>query len=212
MLYITSTAAGPAFEGAGIKHGCGSIYGAIDRVAVSDKKLLVHTIGGGKAVGICGSGLIDAVASLLDIGVLDESGLLEGEEFVLSDNVSVTQKDIRALQLAKAAIAAGISCLLKSADCSEAEVVKVYLAGGFGQHLNIKSAERIGLIPSTLSDRIETIGNAAVDGAALLLMDTFLRSEIEALRLKAKHIRLDGNNEFSQRYIDGMFFEHCLDL
>lgn len=205
-LYIASTAAGPAFEGAGIRYGCGSVYGAIDSVEVFDNKLSIHTIGGGKAVGICGSGLIDAAAALLDIGALDETGFLQQEEYILADSITITRQDIRALQLAKAAVAAGISCLLVAAGCSESEVSKVHLAGGFGKHLNIRSAERIGLIPSSLADRIEVIGNAAIDGAAMLLLDTSRRSEIESLRGNAQHIRLDCNAEFSQRYVDEMFF------
>lgn len=205
-LYIASTAAGPAFEGAGVSCGCSSIPGAIDRVDIVNGKLNCHTIGGGKAVGICGSGLLDAIAAMLDAELLDETGYLEDEECPLRDGVTLVQRDIRAVQLAKAATFAGIMSLLSAAHCSAEEVNVLYLAGGFGSHLNIRSAVRIGLIPEGFANKVQVIGNAALDGAAMLLMDTTARQRIADMTRTAEHIRLDGNPEFADLYIEAMMF------
>lgn len=206
-LYIASTAAGPAFEGAGISCGCTSIPGAIERVDLVNGTLHCHTIGGGKAVGICGSGLLDAVAAALDLGLLDETGYIEDDCIDLRNGVHLVQSDIRAVQLAKAATYAGIMSLLKAAHCSPDEVSTLYLAGGFGSHLNIRSATRIGLIPRVLASRVQVIGNAALDGAAHLLMDTTLRDRIADMQRYATHIRLDGNPAFAELYIESMMFD-----
>ena len=130
QLYVASTAAGPAFEGTGISCGCGSIPGAIDRVRVEHGALHIHTIGGRKPVGLCGSGLVDAVAALLEMGIIDETGAMEDAAFLLAEGVQLTRRDVRALQLAKAAMAAGMDSLLHAAGCPAEDVAAVYLAGG----------------------------------------------------------------------------------
>lgn len=205
-LSVSSTAAGPAFEGAGISCGCGSIPGAIDRITVANGRLYPHTIGEKTPVGLCGSGLVDAVAALLATGFMDETGMMDDDEYPLADNIVITQKDIRAVQLAKAAMAAGVASLLHEAGCTEREVTCTCVAGGFGSHLHIGNASAIGLLPAGLAERVKVIGNAALDGAAMLLMDTGLRLKLDSLASVTKHVRLDGNAFFSQRYIDEMFF------
>ena len=207
-LYIASTAAGPAFEGAGISCGCASILGAIDQVNVVNGTLHCHTIGNQTAVGICGSGLLDAVAALLDTEAMDDTGYLEEESIVLAEGVILTQSDIRAVQLAKAATYAGIMSLLSAAGCETKDVKTLYIAGGFGSHLNLRSAVRIGLVPEELADRVQVIGNAALDGASMLLMDANQRQTIASFREHTVHIRLDGNPEFADLYIDAMLFEN----
>lgn len=206
VLYIASTAAGPAFEGAGISCGCASIPGAIDKVSVHDGKLVCRTIGKKTAVGICGSGLVDAVAALLITDALDETGFLEDDPVLLKDEASLTQGDIRAVQLAKAAIHAGILSLLETAGCSLDDVGTMYLAGGFGSHLNLSSASQIGLFPAELAQRVRVIGNAALDGAAMLLMDIRRRDELSQIQKQAQHVRLDGNPFFADKYINAMLF------
>lgn len=206
-LYIASTAAGPAFEGAGISCGCACIPGAIDKVQIVNGKLHCHTIGGKNAVGICGSGLLDALAAMLDAEILDGSGFLEDEPYELQNGVSLTQADIRAVQLAKAAIYGGIVSLLNAANCDMDDVESMYLAGGFGSHLNLNSAVRIGLFPTVLADRVHVIGNAALDGAAMLLLNTKLRSELADMKTHAQHVRLDGNPVFADAYINAMLFD-----
>ena len=206
ILYVTSTAAGPAFEGAGISCGCSSIPGAIDRVWSENGKLQVHTIGEAPAVGLCGSGLIDAVAQLLELEWMDETGALDEDEVELAPNVVLQQKDIRAMQLAKAAIAAGIQTLLEVSDTTCDQIETLYIAGGFGSHLNIESAVKIGLIPEELEEKVQVIGNAALAGTAQLLLDCRKLEAIRSIAAKAKHWNLGGNPKFNENYMNAMLF------
>ena len=205
-LYIASTDAGPAFEGAGISCGCSGIPGAICKAEVVDGKIIYHTIDDQKAVGICGSGLVDTVAAMLETGQLDETGLLETEAFFLRDGIALNQCDIRAVQLAKAAIYAGIEGLLAAAKCTLNDIEKMYIAGGFGSYLNLQSAVRIGLFPEKLANRMHVLGNAALDGAAMLLLNTNLRNINAFMQSKAIHVSLAGNPVFADCYIEAMLF------
>ena len=205
-LLVTSTAAGPAFEGAGISCGLGSVKGAIDRIGVEDGRMTVHTIGGARAAGVCGSGLIDAVAAALKLGAVDETGAMDGDDFPLADDVKLIPKDIRQVQLAKAAIAAGIETLIESARLTADDVTVLDIAGGFGSHMNVKSAEAIGLFPPELTPRVRVLGNAALTGAAGMLMDRGLARKANAIAALARHIDLGGNPRFNEHYADQMFF------
>ena len=206
LLHVTSTAAGPAFEGAGISCGCGSVRGAIDRVWVEDGALKAHTIGDAPAVGVCGSGLIDAVAAALALGLVDETGAMDDDELPLAEGVALQPQDIRAVQLAKAAIAAGIETLLEEAGVGEDDVRTLYIAGGFGSHLNVDSAAAIGLFPEALASRVKVLGNAALSGAAALLLDTEKHERTRAIAALARHVNLGGNPKFNEHYMDQMFF------
>jgi len=206
VLYVSSTAAGPAFEGAGISCGCGSIPGAIDRVTVQDGMLKSRTIRGERAVGLCGSGLVDAVAAMLEVGWLDETGAMDEDEIDLRDGVVLKQADIRAVQLAKSAIAAGIECLMKAAGVTHDQITRLYLAGGFGSHLNLQSAVRIGLLPQALEGRTQVIGNAALDGAVQTLMRGESLQRLRTIAARAVHVDLAGNALFNELYVDNMFF------
>ena len=208
ILSVTSTAAGPAFEGALISCGCSSIPGAIDKVWWEDNALAIHTIGDQPAVGICGSGLIDAVAVLLQQEIMDETGALE-EDVVLAPGVTLLQKDIRALQLAKAAIAAGIQTLLDSTGTTCGEIETFYLAGGFGSHLNLTNAAAIGLIPEKLVKKTKVLGNAALAGAARLLLDPAATEEIRTIAEHSRHFNLGGNPVFNHNYMEQMLFPYC---
>lgn len=205
QLYVTSTAAGPAFEGAGISCGMHSVNGAIDSVTLMGNRLLCRVIGGGEARGLCGSGLIDAVSALLETGGIDETGYMEEESIALTGGVSLLRADIRAVQLAKAAIYAGILSLLKAAHCQMDDVETLYLAGGFGSRLHIPSAVRIGLIPEAVAGRVKVLGNAALSGA-----DRMLREEARqaARGILANSIRVDlgGDPLFNELYIESMLF------
>lgn len=203
-LYVTSTAVGPAFEGAGISCGCASVPGAIDRVDVMNGRLYPHTIGGGAPVGLCGSGLISVLAVMLDLGVMDETGLLEGGEIQLSRGVTLRQADVRAAQLAKAAVAAGMDCLLSAAGCAPGEVQHCYLAGGFGSGLSLPHAVRIGLIPPEVAGKVHVIGNATLNGAAMLLMDQGKIAITERIAAAAKPVQLGGQSDFEEKYIRHM--------
>ena len=206
-LLVCSTAAGPAFEGAGIHMGCGSIAGAVDSVTIGqDGTLSVHTIGGASAVGICGSGLIDALACLIKQGRVDETGAVEEEKLFLTPSVYLIPKDIRSTQLAKAAIAAGIKALLQFAGVVVSQVETLYLAGGFGSRLDVKNAAAIGLIPFELAGRVRVIGNAALTGAGMLLLDTENLKEIRRIARLSRHIALGGNPVFNEAYMEEMLF------
>ncbi len=205
-LYVTSTAAGPAFEGAGISCGVSSIPGAIDRVWTEDGQILVHTISDAPPVGVCGSGLIDAIAAGLALEAIDETGAME-EELILAKGVALQPKDIRAVQLAKAAIAAGIQTLLETAGISRQEVTQVYIAGGFGSHLDVHNAATIGLIPQDFVPKVSVIGNAALTGAVAILLNREHREAIRDIASRSSHVNLGGNPKFNEHYTEQMFFE-----
>lgn len=207
VLYVTSTAAGPAFEGAGIEFGCGSIPGAIDKVEIVNGDLYSHTICESPANGICGSGLVDAIASMLELGIIDETGAMDIPRYNLANDVYISKADIRAVQLAKAAIAAGIECLIDAAGCTENDIEKLYLCGGFGSHLNMRSVGMIGLLPLKLLDRVHVLGNAALTGALRLLLNKIELQELNRIISCAKHVNLGGSKAFNERYIDAMFFD-----
>ncbi len=207
VLYVTSTAAGPAFEGAAISCGCSSVSGAIDKVWVRDGVIKVHTIEEKQAVGICGSGLIDAIGALLALGEIDETGDMEQEFCVLQGNVGISREDVREVQLAKAAIAAGMETLLEIAGVDMEEIQTFYLAGGFGSHLDVSSAVAIGLLPKALENRVKVIGNAALAGTADILLHRKMAEEARRIAHVSKHVNLGGNELFNQKYIEKMFFE-----
>lgn len=205
-LYVTSTAAGPVFEGACISCGVNSIPGAIDRVWTEDGEVCIHAIGQQDPVGLCGSGLMDAIASLLEIEKLDETGALETDPYPLAKGVALTQADIRAVQLAKAAIYAGMVTLLKAAHCRPKNVRKFYVAGGFGSHVSMESAAKIGMIPDLLAKKAEVLGNAALRGAVKLLVMPDARKKAQAIAAASVHVALGGNAGFNDAYIEAMMF------
>lgn len=204
-LLVTSTAAGPAFEGAGISCGCGSVAGAIDRVWVRDGHLAVSTIADQRARGVCGSGLIDAIAAGLSLGWIDKTGATEGS-ITLSEGVRLLPADIRAVQLAKAAMAAGMETVMETAGVRPEEVESFYIAGGFGSHLNAECAAAIGLFPEPLAKKARVLGNAALRGAARLLTDQGLRDHARQIVLRSRHVTLGGNPEFNRHYLDRLTF------
>lgn len=205
-LWVASAAAGPAFEGAGISCGCASIPGAVDCVTAAGGRLHVHTIGGAAPVGLCGSGLIDAVACLLALGEIEPDGSVDGDVLPITDGVTLAAGDIRAVQLAKAAIAAGTETLLDSALLTADDIAHVYLAGGFGTRLNLHSAAAVGLLPRAWLSRTETLGNAALTGAAMLLTDRSLINKADAIASQAVHVDLGGNDRFAERFMRSMAF------
>ena len=205
-LYVTSTAAGPAFEGAGISQGSGAIPGSIDKVRIENGAIRVHVIGEDAAKSICGSGLLDAVAAMLALGVLDESGAMEAERFPLTENVSLTRKDIRSVQLAKGAVRAGIETLAKVSGTALTDITTLYLAGNFGSHLSVESAAAIGLIPPILRDRVKVLGNAALKGAGIMLLDPSKIQKAERIASLSRHVDLGGNPLFNELFVEHMLF------
>lgn len=208
-----STAAGPALEGAKIKFGMRGAPGAIDHVWVEDGKIRCSVIGSGEAKGICGSGLIDAVASLLELGLLNARGRLltneeaDGERIArLTDTVYITQNDIREVQMAKGAIAAGISLMARELGLEISQIDKVLLAGAFGSFLKPESACRIGLLPAELLEKITAVGNAAGSGAKMMVCskDEFTRTD--ELISHIEFIELASLPDFQHEFAKNMRF------
>ena len=199
-LYCCATAAGPAFEGVGISSGSCALPGAIDRVWTEQGKLYTHVIGEKQAAGLCGSGLLDAAAALLRLGLVEESGYMEEQAVELQGDVFLTAKDIRALQLAKSAVCAGIQTLLDSVDLTASDIGKTWLAGGFGSRLRIQSAVEIGLLPADLP-KAEPGGNLALAGAAMLLASRDCRDTAEKIAGEAVIIELAANPVFQERFM-----------
>lgn len=205
-LTCCATAAGPAFEGWGISHGVDSVPGAIDRVTIVNGQLCCATIGRQRAVGICGSGLIDLIAALLDLELLDETGAMD-DDIQIAPGVTLTRKDVRQVQLAKAAIAAGIKTLIEGQGLTCRDIQHLYIAGGFGSHLSLRSAARIGLIPDELARKALVIGNASLGGAERILLRREDAAFASRLAQSAKCLNLGGSKPFSDAFVACMMFE-----
>jgi uncharacterized 2Fe-2S/4Fe-4S cluster protein (DUF4445 family) len=218
-----SCASGPAFEGAHIAHGMRAANGAIERVRIVDGRVEYQAIGGAPPVGLCGSGILDALAELYRIGVLDETGRL-GEhprvrvggdgarEFVLLGEeerggqpaITITQKDVRELQLAKGAMRAGIQILLEAQGLSEQEIDRVIIAGAFGTYIDVSSAVAIGMLPSLPLDRFRQVGNAAGTGARLVLVSRSKRAEAQEIARRVGYIELATEPRFMRVFAEAM--------
>jgi uncharacterized 2Fe-2S/4Fe-4S cluster protein (DUF4445 family) len=234
-LWACSAPAGPALEGAQIRHGMRAAIGAIDRVEIAGGDLRLHTIGDAPAQGLCGSGLVDAVAALLDLGVLDWTGLIDvdardrlpapirsrvlmrGEERLVvlaregehgaEREITLTQDDVRQVQLCKGAIASGVAMLQHVAAIPTEQIDELMLAGGFGNYLSVRSALRIGLIPPGLPEsRIRYVGNAAALGAQLALVSEAERAHAEAIARRIEHVSLAAHPDFETIFVDCMNF------
>ena len=234
-LYAASCAAGPALEGARISQGSRAMDGAIEAVVLNADDIDLDVIGNSQPRSICGSGLIDAVAVLLDLGIVDKTGrFVEREKLenslppaILSrvldkdgqiafclafdensgdEGVVLTQKDIREVQLAKAAIRAGIKLLQKKIGVQDNEIDKVLLAGAFGNYISRKSALRIGLLPQLPLERIHFVGNAASSGAHMILLSSRCRALAGELASRIEYIEIAHEADFTDVYTDSMLF------
>lgn len=201
-----ATAAGPAFEGAGIECGSPAREGAISRV---DRDLSYTVIGDTAPSSICGSGIIDAMAALLRRGEIDETGRLESERYYFGD-VYVSQSDVRKIQLAKAAVRAGVETLLEKCNKSYDDVTEVLIAGGFGAYMNIDSACEIGLLPPAFQGRTRHLGNSAGLGAAMALTPEG-RALLAGICQKCTYEELSSSALFNEKYIDSMMFDETED-
>lgn len=210
-LFITSTAAGPAFEGGNISCGMPGVEGAVSEVFFENDEFKVKTINDGVAKGICGSGIIDAIACMVENEILDETGLLDDDYFddgvELTAGVVLIQKDIREMQLAKSSVRAGLETLIKKAGLSYDDINQVYLAGGFGQYINIDSAVSIGLLPVQLKDKIKVVGNTALAGACLYGLVSDTSEAANVLKEKAEEIDLSTDPTFQEGYMTYIMFE-----
>ena len=216
-IVCLATAAGPAFEGANIACGTGSITGAIATFDIQDGGFVYSTIDNGEPLGICGSGVIDIAAACLRKELMDETGRFDEtkisngrlEIFKGQDGRGIffNQKDIRELQLAKAAIRSGIELLVKSYNCTYEDIDTVYLAGGFGSNINIDNAAAIGLIPQELANKVKTVGNSSLGGAVQYLLHQQNKEKIASLVTIATFMDLSSNAAFNDLFIENMLFE-----
>ncbi len=234
-MYAASCAAGPALEGARIEQGSRAIDGAIERVFASDDDIDLDVIGNTTPRSICGSGLIDAVSELIELGVIDATGRIKdaGEldnslpqaiaerltekngqpAFILARNdgsdippVILTQKDVRETQLAKAAISAGIKLLQKKVGVTDSQIEHILIAGAFGNYIRRESALRIGLLPNVPPERIRFVGNAASSGARMILLSSQYRSIAKDLAKTIEYVEIAHDPNFQTVFTDSLLF------
>lgn len=230
-LYGFSTAAGPAFEGANIKCGMSGTEGAIEEFHFTNDDVKYKTIGDSEPIGICGSGIMSAICQMLDNNLIDEDGKLvsyetftrfnpfsslksrlRDDEFVLvyrddQPDIVITQNDIRELQLAKAAIKAGINILLEETGCSLDELDIVYLAGGFGVNTPVETLIQIGVIPQIEEEKIRLVGNSALAGASMVLLSQKEKQACEEISKTITRIELSTLSNFQYEFLNSLAFE-----
>ncbi len=202
-----ATAAGPAFEGSCISCGTGSVDGAIFKFSLENNQLVYQTIGDAPAIGCCGSALVDLVAIALQLELIDETGALESTDIVITDNLRLTQADIRQIQLAKSAIRSGIELIIESFNITPAEIDTVFIAGGFGTYINVEHACQIGLFPQSFMNKIQLVGNTALAGAF-----KFLCTQIDATAdiAKSQELNLGSMKKFNDYFVEYMLFEEII--
>jgi uncharacterized 2Fe-2S/4Fe-4S cluster protein (DUF4445 family) len=229
-----STAAGPAFEGATIRNGMRAAPGAIEKIQIKDGEVFIKTVDDAEPVGICGSGIIDVMAEMLGAGLINFKGRLasaedlekihpgsplsdrlinteDGREFILvykedGDDIVVTQKDIREVQLAKGAVAAGISIMLNRMDKKPSDIHKIIIAGAFGNFIHKESAVAIGLIPSLPMNKIVSAGNTAGAGVSMTLMSDKEMELAKSVPTRVQHIELASCSDFQDEYMKALAF------
>ena len=223
-IVSTSCASGPAFEGGHIKYGMRAAEGAIERLQISGDSIKYQTIGEAPPVGICGSGILDALAQFYLSKAIDEGGRLNADhprvrssrgqrEFILVSKeerggkaaITITQHDIRELQLAKAAIRSGIQALLEASGVTEKEIKQVVIAGAFGTYINVASAIEIGMLPSLPLNRFLQTGNAAGMGAKLALISLKSRAQAQALTSRVRYIELASAPDFEHSFMQASY-------
>jgi uncharacterized 2Fe-2S/4Fe-4S cluster protein (DUF4445 family) len=223
-ITAVSCASGPAFEGGHIKDGMRAATGAIERLRIADGSVQYQTINQAPPIGICGSGILDVLSQLYLAGILDEGGRIidhhgrvrtsKGQcEFVLVGEeerggqpaITITQRDVRELQLAKAAIRAGIQVLLETSGCSEEKIEQVIIAGAFGTYIDVASAVAIGMLPSLPLNRFRQVGNAAGMGAKLALISLSERAKALAIASRVKYIELGSAPDFEQTFLQASY-------
>lgn len=221
-ILVTSTAAGPAFEGGNISCGVGSVAGAISDVVIEESGnadgagVTVTTIGDKAPVGLCGTGVIAMVAELLRNELVDETGLLDEDYFddgfpivkdVEGNELTFTQKDVREMQLAKAAVRAGLETLLLRYGTDYDGIDKVYIAGGFGYKLDLQKAAAIGLLPEELLSKVEAVGNSSLAGAKEAVLGADAMEEMKHICYVSEEVNLSSDKDFNEFYMEAMMFE-----
>ncbi len=209
-IISASTAAGPAFEGGNISCGVAGIPGAVSSVEITDGNARVQTIGNLPPVGLCGTGVLETVYELLKEELVDETGLLDDkyfdDGFPVAEGIVFTNKDVREVQLAKSAVRAGLEVLLEEYGADYDQIGKLYIAGGFGQKINLEKAVGIGLLPEELLDRMVPVGNSSLAGAVMAACDPSVLERMRAVGENAEETALAENPLFSDLYMDNIFF------
>jgi len=226
-LVTAACSAGPCFEGSGIRHGMRATEGAVESIKINPQTFepTLGVIGNDKPIGICGSGMIDAITEMFLTGVIDQKGRFikglntdriresfEGPEFLFySDDrtdIVLTEVDIENILRAKAAIYAGISLLLKKVSFTLDDIDRVYIAGGFGNYLNVDKAIIIGMLPDLPKEKFRFLGNTSVAGAYLCLLSDNMRKEAEEIAHKMTNIELSVSRRFMDEYMSALFLPH----
>jgi uncharacterized 2Fe-2S/4Fe-4S cluster protein (DUF4445 family) len=209
-IHCCSAAAGPAFEGANIEHGMGAVQGAIKSYNGPGN---YKTIGDSKPLGICGSGLIDVVAALIETGHIKSDGYMESNFVIVSPaesgtpgGIYLTPRDVREIQLAKSAIVSGINILVQLAGLSINEIDALYLAGGFGNYVDTESAVKTGIIPSGLREKIIPVGNTSGTGALLSVKSVAFDGIVNDILSRMSYFELSGNDDFVLQFAMNMDF------
>ena len=213
-IMAASNAAGGAFEGATVSCGIGAIQGAITNIWIEDGKARYDTIGDKPPVGICGSGLIDLLAEMLKQGIMGENGRLakpyrQANEFVVTQEgykLAISQKDINELRLAKAGSALNQQTLMRKYGVDLSGLERIYLAGGFGNYVNLDSATSIGVLPNN-KGKLATIGNGALTGARQILLSQERRADVERIAPRVQHVKLSEGEGFLERYVNELYLK-----
>jgi len=224
VLTSVSCASGPAFEGAHIQHGMRAADGAIEHLRLVGDRIEVQTIGGAPPVGLCGSGILDALAQLYQAGIVDRGGRMgvhprvrgkgRQREFVLVSvderdddrpDITFTQEDVRELQLAKGAMRAGINVLLETNGLVAGDIDRVIIAGAFGTYIDVTSAIAVGMLPALPLDRFRQVGNAAGMGAKLALISRSKRAEAQAIASRVGYVELAADPQFARTFAQAMY-------
>jgi uncharacterized 2Fe-2S/4Fe-4S cluster protein (DUF4445 family) len=211
-ITTASTASGPALEGGNISSGMRAAEGAVERVWLHEGEIRTQVIGGAPPVGLCGSGVLEALATLYQAGIIDQSGRMRAEhpavrengkrrECTLAPNVSFTQDDVRAVQLAKAAIRTGVDLLLREAGLAEQSLERVIIAGAFGAYIDVTSAIDIGMFPPLPPERFEQVGNAAGVGVRMALVSGGAREHARRLAARCRHVELSTLAGFQKVFL-----------
>ncbi len=209
-ILVTSTAAGPAFEGGNISCGIGSLPGAICHVSIEGGQVSYKTIYDKPAVGICGTGVIELTSQLLKEGIIDSTGLLMEPYFDKGYEIAgmnFIQKDIRELQMAKAAIRSGVEILIRRFGISYEQIDKVYIAGGFGYHIDIDKAILIGLLPKALMNKARAVGNTSLSGTICAMRDTDADYRLNHIISTSEELHLSNEEDFNDLFVKYMSFD-----
>jgi len=230
FLVSAAASAGPAFEGSGVACGMRASSGAIQRVKIDPEKMNVayETIGGAKPLGICGSGYIDALAEMLQCGIIDKSGKLKtadsrrardgenGREFILvfkeqsgsGADIVITEADIENIKRAKAAIYSATSVLMRKVELTFKQIARIFIAGGFGTYLDIENAVKIGLLPDIERKKFSFVGNSALSGARQALVSGEALATAKDIARKMTYIELSTEQQYMDEYMAALFFPH----